>query len=230
MTEQEELRLDIDELNKLLQAAVRPRVADLLRAEIKRSELSLNTLSASRAADHASGDVGALQAKTTVVPEKYYKDITSYGWDQSDKFMKIYVSVPDLEGCTKDNVTTKFTEKSFQLQVENLRGKNYRCHVGFLWSKIVPSDSSYKIKTDSILLMLKKAETGKTWAFVTEREGKEETKKKSKFDVSKEEDVDPSANLMNLLKKMYDEGDDEMKRTISKSWSESRNKTDLGSL
>ena len=35
---------------------------------------------------------------------------------------------------------------------------------------------------------------------------------------------DPSAGLMDMMKKMYDEGDDEMKRTINKAWSESRSK------
>ena len=28
--------------------------------------------------------------------------------------------------------------------------------------------------------------------------------------------------MMNLMKKMYDEGDDEMKRTIAKTWTESK--------
>ena len=35
---------------------------------------------------------------------------------------------------------------------------------------------------------------------------------------------DPEAGLMDLMKKMYDEGDDEMKRTIAKAWTESREK------
>ena len=35
---------------------------------------------------------------------------------------------------------------------------------------------------------------------------------------------DPSAALMNLMKKMYNEGDDNMKRTIAKSWYEAQNK------
>jgi calcyclin binding protein len=30
--------------------------------------------------------------------------------------------------------------------------------------------------------------------------------------------------MMNMMKKMYDEGDDEMKRTIAKTWSESQSK------
>ena len=29
---------------------------------------------------------------------------------------------------------------------------------------------------------------------------------------------------MNMMKKMYDDGDDEMKRTLSKAWYESQNK------
>ena len=33
---------------------------------------------------------------------------------------------------------------------------------------------------------------------------------------------DPSAGIMNLLQKMYEEGDDDMKRNLSKAWTESR--------
>ena len=33
---------------------------------------------------------------------------------------------------------------------------------------------------------------------------------------------------MNMMKKMYDEGDDEMKRTIAKAWTESREKQSAG--
>lgn len=39
-----------------------------------------------------------------------------------------------------------------------------------------------------------------------------------------EENKDPSEGLMDLLKQMYEDGDDEMKRTIAKSWTESRSK------
>ena len=41
---------------------------------------------------------------------------------------------------------------------------------------------------------------------------------------------DPSEGLMNLLKKMYAEGDDEMKRTINKAWVESREKQSKGDI
>jgi len=39
-----------------------------------------------------------------------------------------------------------------------------------------------------------------------------------------DEKKDPNEGLMDLLKQMYEDGDDEMKRTIAKSWCESRSK------
>ena len=35
---------------------------------------------------------------------------------------------------------------------------------------------------------------------------------------------DPERGIMDLMRKMYDEGDDEMKRTIKKAWHESQDK------
>lgn len=43
-------------------------------------------------------------------------------------------------------------------------------------------------------------------------------------------DEDPSAGIMNLMKKMYDEGDDDMKRTIAKAWTESQDKKAAGGV
>lgn len=40
-------------------------------------------------------------------------------------------------------------------------------------------------------------------------------------------DADPQAGLMDMMKKMYEEGDDEMKRTIAKAWTESQDKKTL---
>lgn len=38
------------------------------------------------------------------------------------------------------------------------------------------------------------------------------------------ENADPSDGLMSMLKKIYTDGDDEMKRTITKAWVESQEK------
>ena len=53
---------------------------------------------------------------------------------------------------------------------------------------------------------------------------KEETLSKK----SKEDDPvkggDPSAGLMDMMKKMYDEGDENMKRTIAEAWTKAQDK------
>lgn len=39
-----------------------------------------------------------------------------------------------------------------------------------------------------------------------------------------DKDADPSQSIMDMMKQMYHDGDDEMKRTIAKAWTESREK------
>ena len=41
-----------------------------------------------------------------------------------------------------------------------------------------------------------------------------------------DKDGDTSASIINMMKKMHDEGDDHMKQTIAKAWNESRDKMD----
>lgn len=45
-----------------------------------------------------------------------------------------------------------------------------------------------------------------------------------------DKDADPNDSLMSLMKQMYEDGDDEMKRTIAKAWTESRDKQTKGDL
>lgn len=40
----------------------------------------------------------------------------------------------------------------------------------------------------------------------------------------KQEEKDPSANIMGMMKKMYEEGDDNMKRTIAEAWTKANDK------
>ena len=43
-----------------------------------------------------------------------------------------------------------------------------------------------------------------------------------------DEGKDPGDSLMQMMKNMYETGDDEMKRTIAKAWTESRDKMHTG--
>lgn len=228
---QEEIVLDIEELTKLHQLAERPKIKEILAAEIEKlknpeTALKLQTVSnevndTKEASAQSARVPAAATAAVSVVPvPKYYKDITTYAWDQSEKYLKVYVTMNGVQKLSKENITTEFKNRSFRVRVEGLDNSNFQCHVALLWDDIVPADSYYKVKTDTILLMLKKAQERKTWAYVTEREDKKKKTPNPKADDKK----DPNEGLMDLMKQMYEDGDDEMKRTIAKSFSESKHK------
>jgi len=50
-----------------------------------------------------------------------------------------------------------------------------------------------------------------------------------KVKLTEEDKSDPSKSIMNMMKQMYQDGDDEMKRTIAKSWQEAQDKKMKGS-
>lgn len=204
----QEISFDIEELKNLLQISTRPHVKQLINAEIQK----LSKISEPISSQLLSGN------KTVAPPTKFYKDITNYGWDQSDNFFKVYITINGVHKIEKDNISLTCNNRSFHLKVENLCDKNFQCHVTNLWGEIVSKDSYHKVKTDMVVLFLKKKEINKTWAYATLKEDKK--MKTPKMDDKK----DPNEGLMDLLKQMYEDGDDEMKRTIAKSFSESRNK------
>ena len=97
------------------------------------------------------------------------------------------------------------------------------------------------MKSDYLLIFIAKAKVGNKWSHITHAEKvwklhsmvrfsqlcnvqvAADSKSKAmepKSDASK----DPSAGLMDMMKKMYEEGDDEMKRTIAKAWTEGQDK------
>lgn len=143
--------------------------------------------------------------------------ITQYAWDQSDKFVKIFIEpkVAVEESDVRFNVTSK---RSFVLTF-----KEYRLQILKLGGDVDAAGSSFKVSKGKITVSLKKEKEKTEWKSLKETE---DTWKKS-LEQDKDEigaGDDPSAGLMKLMKKMYDEGDDEMKRTIAKSWYESQHK------
>lgn len=75
-----------------------------------------------------------------------------------------------------------------------------------------------------VVVFLAKRDGGKTWSHLTASEKKA---KEPKFNPKMTDNEDPTTGLMDLMKQMYEDGDDEMKRTITKAWVESRNNAGL---
>eukprot|EP00047_Mylnosiga_fluctuans_P006602 m.247932 g.247932 ORF g.247932 m.247932 type:complete len:237 (-) comp15573_c0_seq1:76-786(-) len=152
---------------------------------------------------------------TPVPPAKsvHVQHITQYGWDQTATAVKIYITLAGVEDAT---VETSFTEKSITATIRGVGG----CDRAFslsLAEKI--SSCAYKTRNGRLVLTLAKAQPG-SWAHLTAAE-----KKKADKDLDKvAAKGDPGDGLMSMMKKLYDDGDDEMKRTIAKAWTESREK------
>ncbi|XP_056149278.1 calcyclin-binding protein [Lampris incognitus] len=209
-----QLEADLQELGALLEKAERKRVQEVLRQEQKKVEKEIaakqqkKEQQARREADLTSAGKAAYTVK-----------ITNYAWDQSDKFVKIYLTLKGVHKIPSENVEVSFTERSFSVLVKDLDGKNHQMTIINLLCPVDAKDSFKKIKTDMVLVMCKK-QTAKKWECLTQVEKQTKEKDKPPMD----ENADPSEGLMNMLKKIYSEGDDEMKRTINKAWTESQEK------
>ncbi|KAJ8270852.1 hypothetical protein GJAV_G00120010 [Gymnothorax javanicus] len=214
------LESDLQEINLLLEKSERKRVQDVLGQEKKKveREIALKQQQKEHLANQAAGD----RAPTSAA-KGYTVKINNYGWDQSEKFVKIYITLKGVHKIQAENVETSFTERSFTVFVKDLDGKNHQMIVKNLLCPIDAQESYRKVKTDMVLVMCKK-KTQKNWDCLTQVE--KQTKEKEK--PSSDENADPSDGLMNMLKKIYTEGDDEMKRTINKAWSESQEKKAKG--
>ncbi|XP_069574444.1 calcyclin-binding protein [Brachyistius frenatus] len=213
-----QLEADLQELGSLLEKAERKRAQELLKQEQKKVEKELaakrqqKEQQARREADPSAASKAAYTVK-----------ITSYAWDQSEKFVKIYLALKDVHKIPPENVEVNFTERSFSVLVKELDGKNHQMTILNLLYPIDEKDSYKKIKTDMVLVMCKK-QTTKKWDCLTMVEKQSKEKEKPSGDAN----ADPSDGLMSMLKKIYSEGDDEMKRTINKAWTESQEKNIRG--
>lgn len=206
------LESDLKEISSLLEKCERQRVRDVLTQEQKKIEKEL----AQKRLQQAKKDSGD---KTDTTLKGYTVKINNYGWDQSDKFVKIYITLKGVHAIPAENVEANFTERSFNVLVKDLDGKNHQMTVKNLLFPIIVAESSKKIKTDMVLVMCKKKST-KKWDCLTQVE--KQSKEKDKPNLN--ENADPSDGLMSVLKKIYTDGDDEMKRTLNKAWVESQEK------
>ncbi|XP_050702241.1 calcyclin-binding protein-like [Eriocheir sinensis] len=213
----EEAQKDVEELRTLVASASRKRVQDMLANELRRMEIEVTQL------QEAAVNAASLQQQQrpkTSAPTNYTVSIRNYSWDQSDKFTKLYLMLKNVQGLAKEAVTSSFTEKGVEVKVEGLDGKNHHLRINNLAASINPEASYHKVKTDMVVVLLAKAETGDKWSGVTAEDVKANLARQPKTNPS-----DPNGGIMDLMKQMYDDGDDKMKQMLNKTWYESQQKT-----
>jgi len=226
----ERLRKDIDEWKRLGELCQRPKVKEGIEIEVRRAETALVRELEKRDLNSAKNDANAAEKKksptsaTAPAARSYDVQIKNYSWDQSDKFVKVYLTgLKGVQDLPKEAVTQEFTKKSARVRVEGLNGQNPTFFVGELCKEIDPDKSYVKVKSDMVSVFLAKSESGSKWSGLRPSGPPKSVPKM-------DDNADPSAGLMSMMKQMYDEGDDEMKRTIAKAWTESRDKNPMGDM
>nr|XP_043620597.1 calcyclin-binding protein-like [Erigeron canadensis] len=211
-----ELSLDLEELRHLQTIAKRPRVASLLSSEILNLQKQINDVASAAPTPTPTPVQTPAPAPISAIPKVAaestlkYTTLGSFSWDQDGDKIKIYVF---MEGVDQEKVQAEFNPMSVDVKFHDVQGKNYRCVIPKLNKAIVPEKCKVLVKPTKVIITLIKASMG-NWLDLHFKEDK------LKPNLDKERD--PMAGIMDLMKNMYEEGDDEMKKTIAKAWTDAR--------
>eukprot|EP00054_Salpingoeca_dolichothecata_P037076 m.9645 g.9645 ORF g.9645 m.9645 type:complete len:216 (-) comp7235_c0_seq1:194-841(-) len=159
----------------------------------------------------------------TVVTKTLYKPITNYAWDQTSKSVKLYVSFSDIDKLPTENIQVNFEDEKVEAIIVDARKSHHQLLLQ-LAGPINPESSSFKLRPGRLVItMKKKDETNWPGVTLADKKKKEEAIKPPS---SKSKDKDPASGIVDMMKDLYDKGDDEMKRTIAKAWADASNKKD----
>lgn len=219
------LTKDSDEVKVLLEQASRQRVKDLLTIELRKIDTEIINLKESVAS--ADSVTSATNNALSSNPKRYVVELKTYAWDQSEKYVKIFVTFDgETEPLNKEMVDVEFTERSINLKITNYLSKDHSLIINNLLDPIDVEKCHWKVKKDMVTVFMKKMNENCNWTHITstEKRLKESKSKTMEDDMKLGDSSDPSAGLMNVLKKMYDSGDPETKRMINKAWHEGQEK------
>ncbi|KAI3383349.1 hypothetical protein SNEBB_000579 [Seison nebaliae] len=218
----ENLQDIVKDLKNLLEQSNSEHVRKLLRSELEMKENQIKNVC-----------VSLRQNETVDVAEDLIslpvKSLTNFGWDQSNRFVKIYLtSIPYIDNVLQQDINCCFEEDSINFEVI-AKGIRYQLKISGLLHNIKGKNSSFKLTDKQITIFLRKSQEV-NWPSLTKCENILQEKKKNKMANMANPGDDPSASMMNLLKQMYQDGDDKMKQEIAKTWTQSQEKAHRGEM
>ena len=205
----------IAEIEKLLPLAKRSNTIALLQAELQRQKVTLAGAGASVAPPPVLKKEVVQSAGPTFTP------LSKYAWDQSAKFVKLYITVPGIEKVTDDAVVLDCTATSLRFDVRGLPAPppNVRLSVPMLHSAVVEAQCSWARKADSMVLVkLRKADESETWGSLDDSAVQKAKRKEADLEANK------GKSTQELLSKMYAEADEEGKASLAAAWEAGRGK------
>jgi len=164
-----------------------------------------------------------LRAQRKVVEEarkNQSKPITSYAWDQSDLFVSVYVSFDGVGQLPEGSVQSQFDDQGFTLTVTDSKGQCQTLAVPNLCFPINTAKSKQIVKADRLVVKLKKTEKGQDWSGLDDLERKKKEKREARIQNG---DLQ-GATTQQLLADMYEDADEEGKRSLNAAMAEGERK------
>jgi len=223
-----QLQLDCAELTEMLSKAKRPNVKQELQRVLDKLTTERGIQSKAQGASAASpapmklatttdAKAGApAPAVVDIKPVGPWVEITTFALDlggYSSPTVTIDLRLKGLEVLPAGHVTCQFTTSSLDLKVIGLDGQNHRFLKTNLDKDIVVEDSSFRVKKNHVIITLQKVkgEYGyDSWADLVAK-----GRRKPQGGLKKEQN--PTDGIMDMMKDLYDDGDDNMKKVIGEA-------------
>ena len=145
-----ELQLDVEELKSLKDKATRSKVKDLLSVQIRKLETDIVDLREKVKAEETAAKEGVTKPSPVAVEKKAVEvQLKDYSWDQSDKFVKVYLTgLAGLDKCPNDNVSVTITSDSVSVRLGPMSDSNNKVFVFSIRKtsqNIIPDKSYHKV-------------------------------------------------------------------------------------
>lgn len=227
-----ELQADVDEVQRMLDEAKRPAVRSELQRVLTKLSGELKALqdkSAASPTPTATSEAAAVQQTPAAAPHVPTQvDVRAAGpWTEITTFAEdlggydkptvtIDIRFKGIEQLPAEKITCDFTTSSFDLKIFGYEGKNHRMLKTNLEKDIVVAESSVRVKKNHVIITLQKVKGQygyDSWSSLCAKGGKRKETKK---------DENPQDSIMSMMKDMYDDGDDNMKKIIGEAMLKSR--------
>lgn len=147
-----------------------------------------------------------------------YTNIDRFAFDAggyNSAFVTLYIPLPGVGSVDKSQIQCTFTSSSFDLIVNDLNGKSHRLFKNNLEKEINKKKCKHIVKADKVVIKLAKikGEYGSydMWNQLTAKKKKDHSKPEN-----------PQDSIMELMKDMYNSGDDNMKKMIGETMMKQR--------
>eukprot|EP00947_MAST-08B_sp_MAST-8B-sp1_P002782 g2782.t1 len=149
-----------------------------------------------------------------------FKDVKSFSYDQSDKFVSVYVSLDEGEGdLLKSEVTCKFSGRRFDLYVQSAAKGNHWLAIPNLCKLVNNDKSKVTVKPARLVVKLRKTADGQEWSALDDSVDLKNAAREKRMRGNLKE-----ASTQELLADMYKHASDEEREGLSKAWCEGRDK------